>query len=221
MRRIVMSFCAVIAVLGLSSVTAGAAPDTTAVFHFKGRAGSVVLTDCPVGAPAGTHCRAVNIFAFEQRVNDDGDKSPSGPGFDAELYDVTLLDVDPFFEAVLIGQGHSADATVKINGNLSSGVASVADVPLCDSFACAPGDPTSISITVQWSGFGPTSAFREHDQSHDPICSFNERTTGTQRAANAVGTVDGETWVVPSLPGFQPTLQSDGFGSVSRGPCPV
>jgi hypothetical protein len=219
MRRIVMVMCAVVAVLGLSPVSAGAAPDSTAIFHFKGRAGSVVLTDCPVSGPAGTHCRAVNVFAFEQRVNDDGDKSPSGPGFDAELYDVTLLDAAPFFEAVLIGQGHSDTPTVKINGNLSSGVASVRDVPLCDAFACAPGDPTSISITVQWSGFGPTDAFREHDRNNDPICFFNERTTGTVRSANAVGTVDGVTWVVPSLPGFQPTLQSDGFGSISR--CPL
>ena len=220
MRRVVMAACAAVAALGLSSAPAGAAPDSTAVFHFKGRAGSVVLTDCPVSAPAGTHCRAVNVVAFEQRVNDDGDKTTNtGPGVDVELYDVTITNVDPFFDAVLIGQGHVDDATVKINGNLSSGFASAVDVPLCALVTCAPGTPESISVTVQWSGFGPTTKFRSHDQSNDPVCFFNERTTGSQRAASAVGSVDGVTWVVPSLPGFQPTLQSDGFGSVER--CPL
>ena len=181
MHRIVMVVCAAIVALGLWSAPAGADPNSTSVFHFKGRAGSAVLTDCPLGAPVGTHCRAVSVFAFEQRVNEDGDKTDTGPGMNVSLFDVTIIDVEPFFTAEEIGFGFADDATVKINGNLSRGVASAVDVPLCDVVACVPGNPESISVTVEWSGFGPTTKFRSHDKSNDPACFFNERTTGSLR----------------------------------------
>jgi hypothetical protein len=218
MRRIVMLMCVAAAALGLSSVPAGAAPDTTAVFHFKGRAGSALLTDCSLSAPVGTHCRAVSVFAFEQRVNADGDKTATGPGVNVDLFDVTITDVEPFYVAEEIGFGFSDTGTVKINGNLSRGTASAVDVPLCD-FGCAPGSPASISVSVEWSGFGPTSKFRSHFQANDPTCFFNDRATGSFRSANATGSVDGVTFVDPHLPGFEATLQADGSGSVSR--CPV
>ena len=215
MRRSIVVLLAFTA-LGLMPSTAGAAPNSTNVFHFKGRAGSAILTDCPAGAPVGTTCRAVSVFAFEQRVNDNGDKSSTGPGFSATLYDVTITATDPFFDAVVIGDGFTTSASVKINGSLAKGQASAANIPLCDFFACAPGDPTSIAVTVQWSGFGPTSTSKFHEVSKDPFCFVNFHVGGSVRSANATGTVDGATFVQTDISGFGSTLQSDSSGSVQR-----
>src|SRR5690242_5800834 len=88
-----------------TAVPAGAAPNSATTFQFKGRAGSTILTDCSLDAPLGTHCRAVNVFAFEQSLNSGGDKSGSGPGMDVSLFDVTITAVAPFFDAVEIGSG--------------------------------------------------------------------------------------------------------------------
>jgi hypothetical protein len=157
----------------------------------------------------------VSVFAFEQRVNEDGEQL-GGPGFNVSLFDVTITGGDPPFTVEEIGFGFTEDATVKINGSLSKGEASATDVPLCEFFDCEPGAPESISVSVQWSGFGPTDKFSQHDKFKDEFCFFNSRSSGALRSADAVGQVDGETWVVPQLPGFQPTLQSDGFGTIDR-----
>ena len=130
------------------------------------------------------------VFAFEQRVNEDGQQF-GGPGFNVSLFDVTILDVEPFFIAEEIGFGFSEDAAVKINGSLSKGVASAQDVPLCDNVPCAPGAPESISVAVEWAGFGPTESFKAHDKFSDPFCFINARSRGSLRSANASGTVDG------------------------------
>jgi len=214
MRRIVVAavFCAAI---GLSPSVAGAGPDDTFIFHFKGRAGSVVLTDCPAGAPVGTECRAVSVFAFEQRVNEDGEQL-GGTGFNVSLFEVTIVGGEEGFIAEEIGFGFTDDATVKINGSLSKGAASATDVALCDDFLCPPGAPESISVSVRWSGFGPTSSFSSHDMFDDDVCFFNSRSSGALRFATAVGEVDGVAWVDPNLPDFPATLQSDAFGTIER-----
>ena len=199
-------------VLGSASA-AGAAPDSTAVFHFKGRAGSAVLTDCSLSAPVGTQCRAVDVFAFEQRVNNDGDKTGTGPQVQVTLYAVTITAVEPFFDAVPIGFGFTSDATVKINGSLAKGSARADVVPLCD-FGCDPSSPASIALTVEWTGFGPTGKFGFHDKFRDEFCFVNSRNGFTDRAANATGTVDGVAFVVPV--GFQAFLQSDSSGAVQH-----
>ncbi len=105
---------------------------------------------------------------------------------------------------------------MKINGSLAKGEASAANVPLCDVDPCAAGDPTSISVSVKWSGFGPTSKFKSHDVFKDPFCFFNTHNAGTFRFANATGTVDGATFVQTIIEDFAPTLQSNSFGSVER-----
>jgi hypothetical protein len=216
MRRSIVVF-ALFGALALAPMSAGAAPGSTFVLHYKGRAGSAILTDCPVGAPVGTTCRAVNVFAFEQRVNSQGDKGGSGPGVQVELYNVTITAADPFFDAVLIGAGFTQAGTVKINGSLSKGEVSAANVPLCDDFIiCAPGDPTSLSVSVQWSGFGPTSTFKTHDKFKDPFCFLNARNGGSFRFATATGTVNGATFVETNIAGFESSLQSNSFGTVEH-----
>ena len=214
MRRI-LAVCILLAAIGFAPSSAAADPESTLIFHFKGRAGSATLTDCPVGAPAGFECRAVVVFAFEQRLNEDGQQL-GGPGFNVSLFDVTILDVAPFFIAEEIGFGFTEDATVKINGNLSKGSASAQDVPLCDFVPCAPGVPESISVTVEWAGFGPAESFTSHDKSSDPFCFINSRSRESLRSADATGTVDGVPFVVPNLPDFGATLESDSFGTVER-----
>ncbi len=89
------------------------------MFRFSGRAGSAVLTDCPVGAPVGTICRAVSVFAAEERINNDGDRM-SGPCVNVSLFEVVITDTEPFFEAVEIGFGITDDADVNISPALAS-----------------------------------------------------------------------------------------------------
>ena len=127
MRRIVVAG-AVLAAVGLSPGGAGAAPEDPFVFHFKGRAAlSTVLTDCPPApAPVGTECRAVSVFAAEQRVKEDG--QPVGGAFvSTTLFDVTITGGNPPFVAVPIGDGFTEDASVQITG-LTRGAASAVDV---------------------------------------------------------------------------------------------
>ena len=214
MRRILV-VCILLAAIGFAPSSAAAKPESTFIFHFKGRAGSATLTDCPVGAPAGFVCRAVVVFAFEQRVNEDGQQL-GGAGFNVTLFDVTILDSEPFFSVEEIGFGFTEDAAVKINGSLSKGAASAQDVQLCQFAPCAPGAPESISVSVDWAGFGPTTSFKAHDKFSDPFCFVNSRSRGSLRSASATGTVDGVSFVAPNLPGFGATLQKDSFGTVQR-----
>jgi hypothetical protein len=215
MRRLVGAVATAIVGFGLVATTASAAPTTTSVFHFKGRAGAAVLTDCPLSAPVGTHCRAVDVFAFEQRVNAGGERF-DGPGLNVTLFDVVITDTDPFFEAVPIGEGFSDSATVSIARNLSRGSASAVDVELCESFDCPAGAPELLSIQVSWTGFGGTTRFNSHDQFANGFCSLNTHTKGTVRDADAIGLLDGVEVVEPAVEGFQATLQTDKFGSVER-----
>jgi hypothetical protein len=215
MRRIVVAG-AVLAAVGLSPGGAGAAPEDPFVFHFKGRAASAVLTDCPPPpAPVGTECRAVSVFAAEQRVKEDG--QPVGGAFvSATLFDVTITGGDPPFVAVPIGDGFTEDASVQITG-LTRGAASAVDVPLCEQFfECAPGDPESVSVSVEWTGFGPVSASTFHEKTADELCFVNFHNSGQLRFADAVGEVDGETWSVPVIAGFIPTLEAVNAGSIER-----
>jgi hypothetical protein len=213
MRKGIVVFV-LLAALGAAPVAAKAAPNPAFVYHFKGRLGAAILTDCPNPATVGTTCRAVDVTAFEQRINVKGDKTDSGPVVNVILYAVTITGPGTF-DAVAIGNGFTSAATVTINGSLSKGEASAASVPLCD-FGCDPSSPTSISINVQWSGFGPTQSFKDHQLFKDPICKFNVHNSGSFREADATGTVDGVTFVEPALPGFQATLQSDASGFVER-----
>ena len=155
LRRMVVAGL-LLAAIGLAPLVAKAGPDDTVNFHFAGRAGSAVLTDCPPPpSPIGTACRAVSIFAAEQRVNDDGVRS-GGPFVAVTMFDVIITEGDPGFVAIPIGDGFTEDASVQITG-LAKGTASAVDVPLCDFFSCAPGDPQSVSVSVDWRGFGPVS----------------------------------------------------------------
>jgi hypothetical protein len=157
----------------------------------------------------------VSINAFEQRVNDNGVKF-GGPGVGVTLFHVTIVGGDDVFVATPVGQGSTGAAAVKVNGSLSKAAASAADVPLCDDFPCEAGAQTSISVSVQWSGQGPTSGYRDHITVNEPGCFVNDRLSGRSRAATATGQVDGEVWTVPSIPGFEPSLFRDAFGSTAR-----
>jgi hypothetical protein len=209
----------VVGVVGLvvvasASATVNAAQDTAFTFHFKGRAGSAVLTDCAVGAPLGATCRAVSVFAFEQRVNADGDMSGSGPGMDVTLFDVVIVEQEPGYVATPVGQGFTDQASVRIDGGLSSGTASAADVPLCDFFDCEPGAVESVSVQMQWVGVGTVDRFKDHQMAADEFCMSNWHTKGTFRAADASGLVNGEVFVETVIPDLDATLQTDKFGSV-------
>jgi hypothetical protein len=194
--------------------TAVGAPDTTVNFQFRGRAGDAVLTDCPVGAPVGTECRAVSVFAFENRVNDDGQQS-SGAGMDVTLFDVIITGEGEGFVAIPVGFGITDFATVRIDANLRSGTASAVDIPLCEMFECEAGAVESVSVDVQWVGTGPISKDKDHSKSLGP-CSFNEHFKGTLRSAEATGVINGDVFVEPQIPGFDATLQTDKFLSVVR-----
>jgi hypothetical protein len=159
------------------------------------------------------------VFAFEQRVNDDGVRT-GGPGVDLTMYDVTITSDPPFFNAVLVGTGFSDQVTVQIARNLSKGSAAASDVPLelCDfpdpsgPPVCAPAG--SVSVDVQWQGFGATSKFRFHDMFSDPFSFDNSRTSGTFRSADASGSLDGTPVEDTDL--FPSSLQTDKLGSVDR-----
>jgi hypothetical protein len=213
MRRFV-GVWVLLAVLGVAPTSAAADPGSTNVFRFKGQSAQATLTDCPAGAPAGFECRAVVVFASEQRGGQAGEQS-GGAALNVSLYDITILDAAPFFLAELIGSGSTADATVRINGSLSNATAT-ADVALCSFAPCAPGAPESISVTVDWTGFGPTQTFKSRDTFSDPFCFINTRFSGSVRSATATGTVDGVPFVAPNLPGFGATLRSDSSGTVAR-----
>ena len=192
--------------VGVAVGPASASPGSTSVSHFSGRAGSAILTDCSLASPPGTHCRAVSVIAFEQRVNDNGVRI-GGPGVDVTVFDVTIIPDPPFFSAEVVGTGFSDQASVRIARNLSSGTAAASDVPL---------DPAgSVSVEVQWQGFGATSKFRFHDMFSDPFSGFhNSRTSGTFRSADASGTLDGVPVDDTAL--FPSSLQTDKFGSIDR-----
>ncbi len=200
--------------LGLSAQPASASFDATTMLHFKGRAASTVLTDCLLTDPVGTHCRAVNVIAYEERVNDNGELF-GGPGLNVLLFDVTLIAEEPFFVAEQVGFGRADTANVDING-FAGATASAVNVPLCEEFECAPGDQDSISVDVVWSGFGPVERFVQHDKSSDGLCWENIHATGSVRVATSAGIVDGVHWHQTNVPDLAPTLQSDGFGAVQR-----
>ena len=213
MRRLVVAGL-LLAAIGLTPSVASASPDDTVNFHFTGRAGSAVLTDCPPPpSPIGTECRAVSVFAAEQRVNDDGVRA-GGPFVAVTLFDVIITGGAPGFVAIPIGDGFTEEASVQITG-MAKGTASAVDVPLCETFSCAPGDPRSLSVRVDWRGFGPVSESVFHDR-RDGECFFYFHHTGRVRSADAVGTVDGATWTVPLAAGFIPTLEANTDGSVQR-----
>jgi hypothetical protein len=159
------------------------------------------------------------VSAFEQRVNDDGVRV-GGSGLNVTLYDVTITPDPPFFSAVVVGAGFSDDATVQIARNLSKGTAAANDVPLelCDfpdpsgPPVCAPAG--SVSVGVQWEGFGAKSKFRFHDMFANPFGFTNSRSSGTFRSADASGTLDGSPVEDTAL--FPSSLQTDKFGSVDR-----
>ena len=214
MRRRVVAGLLLAVVLAVLPRTARAAPDSTLVFHFKGRAAFAVLTDCPVGPPAGTTCRAVSVSAFEQRVNEKGEKIGTQAGLSVTLYDVTILAVEPLlFDAVPIGQGFTQDAVVDLRGLSKAEVVAV-DVGLCNFSPCPSGAPDSISLSVHWSGIGPTSGFRSHDKFDDVFCSVNSISGGSSRAADASGLVDGRRFEQTVLPQFQPSLSSNAFATI-------
>src|SRR5262245_38003670 len=131
MRRVLV-VSLLLAAVGLTPPTvANAGPDDTVNFHFAGRAGSAVLTDCPAPPlPVGFECRAVSIFAAERRINDDGERT-GGPFVSVTLFDVIITGGDPPFVAIPIGDGFTEDASVQITG-LAKGTASAVDVPLCE-----------------------------------------------------------------------------------------
>jgi hypothetical protein len=203
---------ALLGALGMSPGSASASPDATTVFHFKGSGGHSLLNDCPPAAPVGTHCRALNVHAAEERLNDNGELS-GGPWLRVLLFDVTFIAEEPGYLAELVGVGVADVATVEING-FAGGSASATDVALCEEFECAPGAQDSISVDVEWTGFGPVDGYVEHDMGFDGFCWNNIHYTGPTRFATSHGTVDGVAW--HQTPGFTPTLDSEEFGSVQR-----
>ena len=215
MRRL-FSVVAVVAVAFASHAAAAvASPSTTNVFHFKGRAASAVLTDCVFGSAVGTECRAIDVFAFEQRIKDNGQQF-GGPGVSVTLFRIVITDVAPGYVATPIGSGFTDIASVDLNASLSGGSASAVDVRLCDFFPCEPGALGNISVSVQWLGYGATSKFKAHDKFNDGLCSGNFHNSGTFRFANATGTVNGVRFVEPVIIQFPATLQTDKSGSVVR-----
>jgi hypothetical protein len=213
MRRIVVGGV-LLAAVGLAPSAANAGPEDTVNLHFKGRAADVVLTDCPPPpSPVGTECRAVSVFAAEQRVNDDGLRV-GGPFVAVTLFDVVITGGDPPFVAIPIGDGFTEDASVEITG-LSKAAVSAVDVPLCETFECEEGTPESISVSVQWTGTGPVFASTMRELSNDS-CLVNVHSASQMRFADAVGAVDGEPWTVPLAAGFIPAIQAGTDGSVAR-----
>src|SRR4051812_2692948 len=101
--------------LGSSPGSASASADDTTIFHFKGRAGVTVLTDCLLTDPVGTQCRAVSVIAAEERVKDNGELF-GGPGLNVVLLDVTITADAPFFVAEQVGFGRADVADVHIDG---------------------------------------------------------------------------------------------------------
>ena len=214
MMRTIPAIGVLLGALGLSPGSASASPDATTIFHFTGRAGGTVLTDCLLTDPVGTHCRAVSIFAAEERVKDNGELF-GGPFLNVFLFDVTIVADEPFFVAEEVGFGFADDANVHING-FAGATASAANVALCEQFECAPGAQESISVDVEWSGFGPIERSVQHDKFSDGICWNNLHGTDSTRLATSAGTVDGIAWHQTLIPDLAPTLQSDGFGAVER-----
>lgn len=213
MRRL-SSVVAVLAVaLASSAGQAVAAPNSVNVFHFKGRAASAVLTDCAFGSAVGTECRAISVFAFEQRVNDNGERF-GGPGVNATLFRIVITDVAPGYVATPIGSGFTDIASVDVKANLAGASASAADVRLCDFFPCEPGALANISLSVQWTGYGATSKFKAHDKFNDGFCTGNFHNAGTFTFAHATGEVNGVSFV--EVIEFPATLQTDKSGSVVR-----
>ena len=204
MRKRLLS-AVTVSVLAAASVAAAvsASPDSTSVFHFSGRAGSAILTDC-IGVPVGGRCRAVDVFAFEQRVNENGQRS-GGPGIDVVVFAVEIIAQSPGFVAVPVAFGFTDQATVRIDRNLSAGSAA-ATVPL--------GPLGTVSVTVEWDGDGPISRVRTHDTFSNTDVFANDRSRGAMRDADASGTLDGTP--VDDIPLFPSSLQTDAFGSVFR-----
>jgi len=210
MMRKFAALMVVVAVSGIATAAppVAAAPESTFVSHFSGRAGSAILTDC-VGVPAGETCRAVDVFAFEQRVNEDGEHF-GGPGMDITLRRGDRLHESLEFVPTVVGFGFTEEATVDIARNLSGGSASAADVELFPS--------GSVSVNVQWEGTGPISRVRSHGMFSNPEFFVNERSSNSSRLADASGTLDGspvdDVSLFPS--GLQTTRSAPCSGSRPR-----
>ena len=113
MRRVVGSMAFAAAALLPTAGPVSADPADTFVLRFTGRAGSALLTDCPATPVDGVQCRAVSVFAVEERVNIDGEHI-GGPRVNVTLYDVTTLAEAPYFEAVAVGAGFTDSADARI-----------------------------------------------------------------------------------------------------------
>ena len=190
-RRSVAGLVLTTAVVGISADRASAADDEVVFeFRFTDRTGSGVLTDCVPGSPAGTHCTAVNVFAFEQRIDDFGGRSEQS-GMSISLFDVVLTGQAPGFVATQTGAGLAPDAEVKISGGLGHGEASAFDVALCESFACPPGAPQSVSVTIEWTAIGEKSVTKFRDRTFDGVCEIDNRFVAKSTLQSIVGTIDG------------------------------
>jgi hypothetical protein len=199
---LIKSFVAVAALAvpaSIASAGAAGAAGPTDVIHFRGRAGSAILTDCPPSPPLGTECRAVDVFAAEERLQENTTMT-ARPVVAVILYDVVIDGAPPFgFTATAVGQGESEDVDVSIARNLSSGRASAEDVEIahCDETGCSV--VTTVDVTAEWTATGPRVQSSFHAGQRNPFFFENFHATDDARPAEASGTLDGDPVVDTTL----------------------
>lgn len=199
--------------LSAGPVAADTTPPGDAFYSQNGSSAELFASDCTANGHHTVTCADQQVYVFTGKMTD----SLSGVTHTSQLcvslsnYTYSELTGDyvgtPTFE-----QGCRVDlptGTIKIDSKLRS--ASLATTHLtvqdqaCEKFGCDPGSARDIVVGASWTGFGPLMTSKSRGSSNDGTCRSNESFMGSTRAADVVGSLDGQA------------LGGDHFGYISSG----
>ncbi|HEX2754539.1 MAG TPA: hypothetical protein VHM48_03700 [Candidatus Limnocylindrales bacterium] len=213
--RLVVSAAAVVGMIAASAgpVAADTTPPGDTSYSQNGSSAELDASSCVSNGDDTVTCADQQIYVFTGKMTD----SLSGVTHTSQLcvslsnYTYSELTGDyvgtPTFE-----QGCRVDlptGTIKIDSKLRS--ASLATTHLtvqdqaCEKFGCDPGSARDIVVGASWTGFGPLMTSKSRGSSNDGTCRSNESFKGSTRAADVVGSLDGQA------------LGGDQFGYISSG----
>jgi hypothetical protein len=175
-------------------------------FEFKSLNANAVLTDCPLGGPAGLHCTGIVVAAGRNK-----DTFQTSTFVSVQLYDVELT--QDGFTPTLIGSGSTDAAKVSIHDDLKrASMSGIVDITNCTTDPNAP-EPTctfvrTLNIRVRWIGVGDITRTHFEDSFEANGCAFEFDNDIKNRSATVTATLDGVGIPNSSRPEFAPSLNS-------------
>lgn len=193
-RRILSTIAAAATLAAVTASPAAAASPTKFTFSTTGLSADAVFSNAPVDGPpvVGKVYTDVFVFGADETTTADGT---------SHLHDFAFVDVFSYKidrRGALVpvsssfGTAGGDQVTFTADSKWLSTASLTAEVALesCTAKGCKSAGTTTVSVT--WTGNGPTTTFRGNVRTNDPgQFHFTGRFSGSARGASATGTVPG------------------------------